>query len=498
MPTPVLVGSGLTKSYGATRALVNGHLEAYAGEVHAIVGENGAGKSTLMNIFSGVVAPDSGTIQLEGTDVTFAGPDAALEHGVGIVHQELSLCPDLSVAENMFLGFVPRGRWGLARFGEMSSTAARMLELFKTDAQPYDRVSDLSIGQQQVVEIARTLVHECKVIIFDEPTSSLTETESEALYGIIADLKARGIAIIFISHRMTEVFELCDRVTVMRDGAWVATRKIDETTPDEIVTMMVGRDLGGLYPPKNSTPGAVAITAEGFSRGRDFVDISFSARYGEILGFAGLVGSGRSEALRAVVGIDPSDAGSLHLDGSPVKTANYADLIARGVGYMSEDRKGDGLFLSMSIEANTIVAILRRLSSGGIIARGRSHDVSRNALTSLRTKMASLTQPVGALSGGNQQKVMLAKWLVTDPRVLILDEPTRGIDIGAKHEIHALLRQLADAGMCVIVISSDLPEVIGLSDRIAVMREGRIVAELSGDDVNEDTIITHSSAPTAA
>lgn len=494
----VLMATGLQKSFGGTRALVDGRLTVRAGEVHAVVGENGAGKSTLMKVVSGVLAPDAGTIEVNGRAVTFSGPRDAIAAGVGIVHQELALCPEISVAENMFLGGPPTTRAGLVKFAEMNREAASYLALFSTPARPDDRLGDLPIGQQQVVEIARTIAHDCRVVIFDEPTSSLTETESQALYTVIRDLQARGIAVVYISHRMSEVFSLSDRITIMRDGRWVETVRTADVTPEDVVTRMVGRELGGLYPPKAQNPGEVALDVRGLSRGRVLHDITFHARYGEILGFSGLVGSGRTELMRAVAGIDPLDSGTLHLDGLPYAPTTYSRAIDRGLCYMTEDRKGDGLFLEMSIEANTIAAVLRRLARYGMLSSSRSHQATRGYLESLRTKMADRRQPVGALSGGNQQKVMIAKWLVAEPRILVLDEPTRGIDVGAKHEIHLLLRELADAGIAVIVVSSDLPEIVGLSDRVVVMREGHVAGELQGDEIDEDHIITLASAAAAA
>lgn len=495
---PLLSARHLTKSFGGTRALVNGKLDAFAGEVHAIVGENGAGKSTLMSILAGVLVPDSGTIVIDGREVVFAGPRDATSVGVGIVHQELALCPEISVAENMFLGAPPRNRAGLIRFGQMNRAATSYLELFETQARATDLVRNLPIGQQQVVEIARTIAHECRVVIFDEPTSSLTETESQALFSVIADLKRRGMAIVYISHRMSEVFELSDRITVMRDGAWVDTVATNDITPEEVVVKMVGRDLGGLYPSKARSHGGVALEVKQMTKARVFDDISFAAHHGEILGFAGLVGSGRTEVMRALVGIDSYDSGQVLVEGEPLSSKQYSDAIGRGLCYMTEDRKGDGLFLDMSIEANTIAAVLRDLARHGMLARGRSQDAASEQLTPLHTKLASLDQPVKALSGGNQQKVMIAKWLIAEPQILILDEPTRGIDVGAKYEIHALLRRLADAGMAVIVVSSDLPEVVGLCDRVVVMREGVLVGELRAAEVTEPRIISLASASRAA
>lgn len=489
---PVLELESISKSFGATRALRNGRLEIRAGEVHAIVGENGAGKSTLMGVMSGSVQPDAGSILIDGHLVQFAGPREATEAGIAIVHQELALCPDVSVAENVYLDQLPT-RGGIIRFREINQKTRELLALFESEVDPRAKTAELSLADQQIVEIAHAMAHDCRVIIFDEPTSSLTGSEAEALHRLIRQLSKRGVASVYISHRLSEVFELSDRITVMRDGEWVATMDTSSTSPNAIVERMVGRKVETLYPPKSSSPGDVVLQVDGISGSR-FEDVSFVARSGEILGVSGLIGAGRSEVMRAVVGVDRREGGAVLVEGEAIAPNRYARAIDSGLVYMSEDRKHDGLFLNLSIESNIIVAVLQRLSRAGLVRGLLAHRTATKAAQKLRTKMASVDQAVGDLSGGNQQKAMVAKWLVCEPKVLILDEPTRGIDVGAKLEIHALLRQLADDGLAIVMVSSELEEVIGLSDRVLVMREGRLVGEVSGD-VTEQAVMNLAAGP---
>lgn len=494
----VLSVRSLAKTFGGAIALADANLDVRAGEIHAVVGENGAGKSTLMNIISGNVLPDSGEMIFEGVPVRFTSPSAAMRAGVGIVHQELSLCADVSVAENIFLGDPLVTRFGMLAHRRMNREAAGLLAKFDASAHPTDRLGDLTLAEQQVVEIARTIRHESQLIIFDEPTSSLTETESAALYVLIRDLKRQGMSCIYISHRMSEVFSLSDVVTVMRDGRWVSTSRTKDVTPDEIITQMVGRPIARLYPPKASTRGEAALAVTGASRVGAFQDISFTAHRGEIVGFSGLVGSGRTELMKAVVGIDALDAGTIELDGELVTLRNYPQAVARGVCYMTEDRKLEGLFLERSLSENINAAVLPQISRAGIVRRSLARANSLEYAKSLNIKYNDLEQAIGRLSGGNQQKAMIAKWLLANPKVLILDEPTRGIDVGAKHEIHALLRTLADAGLAIVVVSSEMPEIVGLCDRVMVLSEGRLAGELTGDAITEDSIVSLAAIAPAA
>ncbi|MGE5599511.1 MAG: sugar ABC transporter ATP-binding protein [Bacteroidota bacterium] len=479
----------ISKTFPGIKALDRVSLELRPREIHGLVGENGAGKSTLMNIISGVLAADGGRMFLAGQPVRPANPRAAMDLGVGFVHQELSLCPHLSVAENIFIGRLPRTPAGLVDRAELRRRTARVLAPFGMDFQPDDPVHRLSLAEQQVVEIAKALSLNCRVIIFDEPTSSLTENEAEKLFAIIGDLKDRGLGILFISHRMSEIFRLCDRVTILRDGRHVATCTVRQTTPEQVVTQMVGRDIDAFYPPHGQAGGEVLLRVDRLSAANRFHDISFELRRGEILGFAGLVGAGRTELARAICGIDPWDSGSVHLLGKEFKPREYRDSIRRGLVYLTEDRKQQGLFMNLSTIRNIVPAVLSSISRGLLVNPRAEADVTHEYIEALRIRVASPEQLVVNLSGGNQQKVMLARWLAVAPRVVIMDEPTRGIDVGAKAEIHNLLRELADRGVGVILISSELPEIIGMSDRTIVMHEGRLAGELTGDGINERSIM---------
>lgn len=495
---PVLEVRHVTKSFRGAAALTDANIVVRRGEIHAIVGENGAGKSTLMNIIAGVMTPDSGEILYNGRPAAFGSPAEATRAGVGIVHQELSLCPDISVAENIFLDSPPTNRLGMLSFKKMHAEAASLLDVFHATASPGDRLGDLTVAEQQVVEIARTVRHESQLIIFDEPTSSLTDAESAALYGLIRRLRDQGISCIYISHRMSEVFGLCDTITVMRDGRWVSTSPTASVTPDQVVTQMVGRPISQLYPEKTGESGEPVLRVESAARARAFQGISFTAHRGEILGFSGLVGSGRTELMKSIVGIDQLDAGKVFLEGRELTRYSYADAVKQGLCYMTEDRKLEGLFLERSVNENINAAVLPAISRGGMVRSAQARENSERYVASLNIRCRDIDQEVGRLSGGNQQKTMLAKWLLVNPRVLILDEPTRGIDVGAKHEIHRLLRDLADRGICVVIVSSDVPEIIGLCDRVLVLSEGRLAGELAAPDIAEDAIVRLASITTAA
>lgn len=479
----------ISKSFPGVKALDQVSLDLQAREIHGLVGENGAGKSTLMNIISGVLTADSGKIFLDGRPVRPVNPRAAMDLGIGLVHQELSLCPHLSVAENVFIGRLPRTAGGLVDRAALHRMTAQVLAPFGLAIRPEEPVNRLSLAEQQIVEIAKALSLNCRVIIFDEPTSSLTENETEKLFAIIAGLKERGLGILYISHRLSEIFHLCDRVSILRDGRHVATCLVNQTTPTQIVTKMVGRDIDTFYPPHGKGTDEILLQIEGFSAGARFRDVNFVLRRGEILGLSGLVGSGRTELARAICGIDPHESGSIRLLGKEFKPRNYLDSIRAGLVYLTEDRKQQGLFMNLSTVRNIVPAVLSSIASGALISRRAEERVAREYIEALKIRTASLDQLVVNLSGGNQQKVMLARWLAVDPRVVIMDEPTRGIDVGAKAEIHNLLRELADRGVGVILISSELPEIIGLSDRTLVMHEGRLVGELTGDEINERSIM---------
>ena len=485
----VLKVENIYKSFPGTQALKGVSLEIKKGEIHSLVGENGAGKSTLVNIISGVLCADEGKVFLQGEEVHYHGPSDAQNAGVGFVHQELALCPHVTVADNIFFGRLPQ-KIGIVDRKALNKAARNVLEPFNANIRPDQKVADLSVAQQQIVEIARALSLDCKIVIFDEPTSSLNESEAESLFNIIRDIKKRGISVIYISHKLSEIYEMCDRITVLRDGNKIATHDVIDTTTNTIISEMVGRELGNLYPPKCTKLGKPLMKVQGLSQKPYFNDISFSINEGEILGLGGLVGAGRTEVARAICGIDPIEKGEIYIQGQRVKIHNYQHAIQHGLCYLSEDRKLDGLFLGMSITDNVIPLILNKVSKRMMVQRKTTHDVALQYKEMLNIKFASPGQKVGSLSGGNQQKVMIAKLLAVEPKIIIMDEPTRGIDVGAKSEIHSMLRDLCNKGIGIIVISSEMPELIGLCDRIVVMNEGTKRGELKGDEITQNNIIS--------
>jgi ribose transport system ATP-binding protein len=486
----VLEIRNISKHFGAIHALTNVGFTLERGEIHALCGENGAGKSTLMNIIAGILLPSAGDIVLDGEPVTIPSPAAAQKLGIGLVHQEIALCRDATVAENIFMAATNSRRTPLMNFAELNREAQKVMDLL-APIPVTRRVSELSISNQQLVEIAKALTLDCRVLIFDEPTAALTESEAQALFGIIRQLKARGMSIIYISHRMAEIFALCDRVTVFRDGRYVSTDTVAEVTPDYVVRRMVGREFTHLYPPKSSDKSSEKLLEVRELRSGDVGPVSFELRRGEILGLGGLIGAGRTEIALAVCGLE-SSSGSVHLGGKKVAIHTYSDAVRAGIVYLSEDRKHSGVFLDLSIAANVSALDLAKLTAGGLIDRRAEASQAISLCTQLGVKMGGIGDPVSSLSGGNQQKVAIAKQLSVKPKVVLMDEPTRGIDVGAKSEIHRLLRELAQSGIGVIVISSELPELIGLCDRVLVIREGRIAGELSGD-ITEEAVIRLAS-----
>jgi len=492
----VLKISNVSKSFGAIQALRGVDFELRRGEVHAIAGENGAGKSTLMNIIDGILRPDSGEILLNGTPVEIASPARAQELGIGFVHQEIALCPDVTVAENIFMAEINASRKWFMDYPDLYARAGKALAQL-SPIDPTVLVKTLSISQQQLVEIAKALTLDCRILILDEPTAALTEREARLLFGIMRRLAARGISIIYISHRMVEIFDNCDRVSIFRDGRSVATAEVASITPDYIVNNMVGRVIGKLYPPKQGEaeriPGAL-LEVRGLGDGRRFRDVSFALRRGEILGIAGLIGAGRSEIVKGICGLHEGTTGDVVLDGKPLPIRTYRDSIDNGVVYLSEDRKGDGVFLDLSIAANVAAIDLRQVSTRwGTIDGTKEADLATRLGDRLGLKRGSIDDPASSLSGGNQQKVAIAKMLAVDPRVIFLDEPTRGVDVGAKAEIHRILRDLARAGVGIVVVSSELPELIGLCDRVLVVREGEISGTVEGEALTEENIMRLAS-----
>ena len=480
----------ISKTYPGVRAVNDVSLEAYPGEVLALVGENGAGKTTLMNILSGAVQPDAGVISLDGQPVKIDNPRSALDLGISMIHQELALIPQLDPARNMFLGREPRRQAAFfVDWKRLEAEAARELQELGIDLPLNVPVSQLSVAQQQLVEIAKALSLQARVIILDEPTSSLSDKEAEALYRLIRDLKSRGVTLIFVSHRMEEVFAVSDRVAILRDGSLVAVSATSETTPEQVVRAMVGRELQDYYSKMSTQAGEVVLEARHLRRGREVRDVSFVLRRGEIVGMAGLVGAGRSNVARVLFGIDRAEAGEILLEGKPVEPKSPQDAIERGIGYVPEDRKAQGLFLAQSVRSNLGVILYRSLSRLSFVKFSKIAQLAADMSRRLNIRTPSLRQKVRYLSGGNQQKVLIARWLELNPKVLILDEPTRGVDVGAKAEIHALIGELAGQGKAILMISSELPEVLGVSDRVLVMHEGRIVAEFSREEATQDKVM---------
>jgi inositol transport system ATP-binding protein len=498
---PLLEMIGIDKTFPGVHALDQVDLEVFAGECLALVGENGAGKSTLMKIVSGVYPADAGTIRIDGEEVHPSNPHHAQSLGVSIIYQEFNLFPNLSVEENIFIGREPN-RAGFVRRRALRDDALTFLAQLGVDLDPHATVRNLSVAQQQMVEIAKALSLNARIVIMDEPTSALTENEANALFRIIAGLKDQGLGVIFISHRLEEVFAICDRITVLRDGQNAGTVLARESSPEEVVQMMVGRRVEDLYVESESAgKGDVILSVRGLGRSGTakeesrvvLRDIDLDLRAGEILGVSGLVGSGRTELARAIFGADPVDEGQILLDGQPVKIETPQDAIERGIALVPEDRKLQALVLLLSVRENISLPSLSRLSRFGFVHRSEERDLAARFIAALRIRTPSQTQKVMNLSGGNQQKVVLAKWLAREPRVLIVDEPTRGIDIGAKAEVHTLLRELADSGVAILMISSELPEILRMSDRIVVMREGRIVGEVQRQEATQERIMDLST-----
>ncbi|MCC7293370.1 MAG: sugar ABC transporter ATP-binding protein [Phycisphaerales bacterium] len=480
---------GLTKRFGAVTALDDVSFGVVRGECHALIGENGAGKSTLGKIIAGIHRPDRGRVLLNGAAVAFRSPlDAGLA-GVRIVHQELATCPNLSVAENLFLGALP-SRFGFVRRGELDRAARAMLAQVGLDVHPRTPMARLSTGQEQLVQIAVAIGRGAKLIIMDEPTSSLSQGEALRLYDIIARLKRDGVTLIYVSHRLDEIRLLCDRVTVLRDGKHVDTRRMTDVSTDELVRLMIGRPVGEYFPHHTGTPpGAVRLSVSRLSAAGRFSEISFDVRSGEIVGLAGLVGAGRSEVARAIFGVDRFQSGRILLDGAPLERHGPREAIRRGVGLLPEDRKRQALIVSMTCRQNLSLPLLDRLKRW-IFLDGRAEKrVTREYFDKLRVVAPGIDAPVTSLSGGNQQKIALARWLARNCEMLILDEPTRGVDVGAKAEIHALIDQLAASGKAVLLISSELPELLNLSTRILVLAKGRLVGELPRAEANQENLL---------
>ena len=487
---------GVAKSFGAVVALRDANLTVQMNSIHALVGENGAGKSTLVKIIAGLYQRDAGDFLLRGETVNFKSTAESKAAGIAVIYQEPTLFPDLSVTENVFMGRQP-----VTRFGRIDRKAmhAEMIELFErlgVRMNPDRRAEGLSIADQQIIEIAKAISLDARVLIMDEPTAALSGVEVERLFAVARSLRDEGRALVFISHRFDEVFALCDMITVMRDGEYISTDSIESTTVEEIVHRMVGRDIDNLFPKQPSVIGEAVLSVSGLSSAGVFRDVSFTVCSGEIVALSGLVGAGRSEVARAIFGVDKYDSGSVTLAGTRVPRRSPAAAMSLGIALVPEDRRKQGLVIDSTVARNTTMSIQRSLSKLGLLTGAAENASARIWASRLEVKANALDTIAGTLSGGNQQKVVLAKWLATNPRVLIIDEPTRGIDVGTKAEVHRLLSELATQGLAILMISSELPEVLGMADRVLVMREGRITAEINRTDATSESVMyaaTHAS-----
>jgi rhamnose transport system ATP-binding protein len=487
---PLLRLTSITKSFGGVQALKGVSLDLLPGEVHALVGENGAGKSTLIKTITGAAQPDSGTIEIGGQAITQNDPASSRARGVAAIYQQPALFPDLTVAENVGLRLESGGPWRLINWRQRRRRAGELLKSVGADISPDALVAELTMPQQQLVEIASSLGGQARILILDEPTASLSDREVENLFAVIGRLKAAGVGMIYISHRLEELARVADRVTVLRDGNLIATRNLKDVTTGELIHLMVGRELQEVFPKTIVPLGDVALEARQLCcRDSQVRDVSLGVRAGEILGVAGLVGAGRTELARILFGLTPADGGEIFLNGKPVTVDSPKKAVQLGIAYVPEDRRRHGVILEMSVASNTTLAILSRISRIGLIDRARESEIAESFVARLGTKTASIQSPVGTLSGGNQQKVALSRWLAAEPKVLILDEPTQGVDVGAKAEIHRLMGELAGRGLAIVMISSELPEVLGMSDRVAVMRGGGIAGILDRKDATPKRVL---------
>lgn len=487
--TPVLELDNIAKFFPGVRALSDVSLALYPGQVTALIGENGAGKSTVVKILTGIYQPDSGTIRVDGNPLKLLQPQDAASAGITAIHQETVLFDELSVAENIFIGHSPRSRFGMINWKEMNHKAVRLLDRIGAPIKPTTLLRDLGIANKHLVAIARALSIDARVVIMDEPTAALSQKEIEELYTLIEQLKADGKAILFISHKFDEIFRIADRYTVFRDGEQVGDGLIDQTDSNSLVELMVGRSVESVFPPRSNELGETVMRVQSYSHPTEFNDISFTLRRGEILGFYGLVGAGRSEFAQALFGITQPSSGTLEIDGCMVSPKSPADAIEQGLVYVPEDRGGQGIITALRIVDNIALPSLGNTSKSGFVRLANEFALAREYTERLELKAAALDQPVEELSGGNQQKVVIAKWLATKPKIIILDEPTKGIDIGSKSAVHGFMRELASQGLAVVMISSEIPEIMGMSDRIIVMREGRQADQFDQQEVNPELLV---------
>jgi ribose transport system ATP-binding protein len=487
---------GIDKSFGSNQVLKQAGFTLESGEVHALMGENGAGKSTLMKILTGVYTKDAGTVLVDGKEVNYKNPQEAEKAGIVFIYQELNVMFDLTVEENLFMGKEIHGKFGICDKKAMQKKAQEALNILGVNISPKTVMAELSVGQQQMVEICKALMADAKVIIMDEPTAALTQSETVALFKVIESLRKKGVSMVYISHRMEEIFELCDRITVLRDGSYIGVKNIPETNMNEIVKMMIGREIGERYPSRNVKIGKEVLKVKELTRKGTFHDVNFSVRAGEVLGVSGLMGAGRTEIMQAIFGNLSYESGTIEMDGKEVKISNPRQAMEHGIGFITEDRKTEGLMLDKSIRENISLCNLRRISKSSVISREAEKNMVAEAIKDLRIKCFGSYHECNNLSGGNQQKVVLAKWILTNPKILILDEPTRGVDIGAKKEIYSIINKLAAQGVAIIMVSSELPEVLGMSDNIMVVREGEVRGIISYEEANQERVMTLATGGT--
>ena len=487
---------GIDKSFGSNQVLKDAGFVLADGEVHALMGENGAGKSTLMKILTGVYTKDAGTIYVDGREVNYKNLQEAEKAGIVFIHQELNVLYDLTVEENLFIGKEIKGKFGFCNQKAMRKKAEEALGRLGVHISPAEVMSNLSVGQQQMIEICKALMVDAKVIIMDEPTAALTQSETLVLFDVIRSLKKQGISIVYISHRMEEIFELCDRISVLRDGTYIGTKNISETNMNEIVKMMIGREIGERYPVRNCKIGDTVLKVKDLTSSGVFHNVSFEVKAGEVLGVSGLMGAGRTEIMQAIFGNLHCDSGSIEINGKEVYIKSPIQAMKCGIGFITEDRKVEGLMLEESIEKNIALANLPRVSNHHVMDRKKEDDLVKKGIEELHIKCFGPDHECNNLSGGNQQKVVFAKWIYTDPKILILDEPTRGVDIGAKKEIYTIINELAAKGVAIIMVSSELPEVLGMSDRIMVVREGEVRGIIGREEANQENIMTLATGGT--
>ena len=481
---------GIDKAFGSNQVLKNAGFELRDGEIHALMGENGAGKSTLMKILTGVYTRDAGTVTVDGQEVVYKSPQEAEKAGIVFIYQELNVLFDLTVEENLFMGKEITKGFGVCDKKAMRAKAQEVMDKMGVHIPVHAVMSELSVGQQQMVEICKALMVDAKVLIMDEPTAALTESETKVLFEVIESLKAKGVSIVYISHRMEEIFQLCDRITILRDGQYVGTENIRDITMDGVVQMMIGREIGERYPQRNVEIGPEVLRVEGLTHEKLFRDVSFAVRAGEVLGVSGLMGAGRTEIMQAIFGNLPARSGRVFIDGQEVHIRNPREAIAAGIGFITEDRKTEGLLLEKSIAENIELCNLGKVSGRGALSAKKGAELVKKGIEEFRIKCFGPDLECGNLSGGNQQKVVLAKWIYTDPKILILDEPTRGVDIGAKKEIYSVINDMAAKGVAVIMVSSELPEVLGMSDRIMVVHEGHVTGIIDGKTADQAKVMT--------